>query len=168
MESARAGPDHMRQRMPWRGCGAQDQARTSLSETRERIGPTQVRRRPDWMRQVSCLTGPGPGSPWLTCGGPDWLRHCSAVRLTQPGPSAAFSQRCLIQSGPSWPFSRWRLTQSGYGLTSGLDATGLSWCRARAGRPASMGPAATTNTAASDACGGRCHRGYRPRPPTRP
>jgi len=56
------------------------------------------------------LTRAGPAPPWLTCGGPDRLRRPPAPRLSQPGPAAPFSRRCLIQSGPPWPFSRWRVS----------------------------------------------------------
>ena len=70
-----------------------------------------MRRRPDSLRQVSRLTGLGQHHA-LTCGGPDWLRRCSAARLTQSGPSALFSQRCLIESSPHG-HSLGGVTQSG-------------------------------------------------------
>jgi hypothetical protein len=130
----------------WRRLG-RGAVRTRLCETRAWIGPVQVRRGPDRVRQ----RGTGvpshwtwPGSTPLTCGGPGSLRRRPAGCLTESGPRWLFSRRCLIQSGPRWPFSRWCLTQSdlqrrlridGPSLTAQLSDRG-SW----AGAARSTGP----------------------------
>src|SRR5262245_31788595 len=62
-------------------------------------GPTSLRQDTDGAPVPSHLIWSAVTS--LTCGGPDWLRRCAAV--------------CLTESGPRWPLSRWCLTESGPG-----------------------------------------------------